>query len=222
MTCEPVAGPAALAGPGSLADPGSLAGAGPLAYTGSGVQLGLLLTVGIICLVGGGLLLLLSRRRGRAVTVALFVLLCGAGMSITTGTPAHADDASDCPPAQTSPAVGQNSLTVTQTSTMEGLAPGIAPVPITGIVSNIGTDSTDIVAVDVQITGVTAAAGAAPGVCEPSDYFIVNSLMPVGRTLDPGGSTTFAGASIGFNNKSTNQDTCKGATIQLLYTANPA
>ena len=46
--------------------------------------------------------------------------------------------------------------------------------------------------------------------------------MPVGRTLDPGGSTLFAGASIGFYDKSTNQDACWGATILLRYTANPA
>ena len=45
--------------------------------------------------------------------------------------------------------------------------------------------------------------------------------MPVGRTLDPGGSTPFSGAFIGFSDKSTNQDACQGAAIKLLYTANP-
>jgi len=45
--------------------------------------------------------------------------------------------------------------------------------------------------------------------------------MPVGQTLGPETSAAFSGALIGFNNKSTNQDTCKGATISLLYTANP-
>jgi hypothetical protein len=89
------------------------------------------------------------------------------------------------------------------------------------VVTNNGTDSTDIIAVNVEITGVTTHPGAVPGPCDPSDYVLLDARMPVGRTLDPGGSTPFAGASIGFNDKSTNQDACKGATIQLLYTANP-
>lgn len=36
-----------------------------------------------------------------------------------------------------------------------------------------------------------------------------------------GAATPFRGASIGFSDKSTNQDACKGAAIKLLYTANP-
>lgn len=206
MICEP------LPGPGSPTDPGSLADPGPLAYTGF-AGLGLLLTVAVVCLIAGGVLLLLSRRRGKAVTVVLLVLLSSAAMSITSRTPAQAQ-APYCPPAE-------NWLTITQTSVMLGLAPGAAPVPIAGIVANNGTDSTDIVAIDVEITGVTTDVGPAPGICDPSDYFLVDSRMPVGVTLAPGGSTVFGGASIGFSNKSTNQDTCKGATIHLLYTANP-
>jgi len=214
----------------------------PLAYTGGG-RLDLLLAVAIACLAAGGLLLLLTRRRGRVVTVALLLLVCGAAVSITGGTPTGAM-AADCPPSanalpaadplspvnpqsaadpqsETDPQSDANSLTVVQTSVMDGLAPGIAPVPITGVVTNIGTDSTVIIAVDVEIIGVVTDPGAVPGVCDASDYVLRDTRMPVGRTLDPGGSTAFAGASIGFNDKSTNQDACKGATIQLLYTANP-
>jgi hypothetical protein len=214
----------------------------PLAYTGGG-RLDLLLAIAISCLAAGGLLLLMTRRRGRAVTVALLLLVCGAAVSITGGTPTGAM-AADCPPAANSlpaadplspadpqsaanpqsaadPQSAANSLTVSQTSVMDGLAPGIAPVAITGVVINNGADSTDIIAVDVEITGVITHPGAVPGPCDPSDYVLLDARMPVGRTLDPGGSTPFAGASIGFNDKSTNQDACKGATIQLLYTANP-
>ena len=46
--------------------------------------------------------------------------------------------------------------------------------------------------------------------------------MLVERTLGPDGSSPFAGASTGFNNKATNQDACQRAVIHLLYTANPA
>lgn len=186
----------------------------PLAFTGSGIELGLWLTVAILCMVAGGVILLMTRRRGRAVTLALLVLLCGAGMSISTTTSVQADGVPDCSPAN-------NSLTVVQTSVMQGLAPGSPPLAIAGIVSNNGTDSTTIIAVNVEITGVITDPGAAPGVCEMSDYYLLDPLMPVGRTLEPGGSTTFAGASIGLRNTSVNQDTCQGAAVQLLYTANP-
>jgi len=200
----------------------------PLAYTGTGVQLGLLITIAFACLAAGALLLLMTRRRGRVVTVALLLLVCSAAVSITGGTPTVAM-AADCPPAESSPAdnssagnsPANNSLTVIQTSVMKGLAPGIAPVAIAGLVTNNGTDSTDIIAVNVEITGVVTIPGSAPGTCDPSDYVLLDTRMPVGRTLDPGGSTPFSGASIGFSDKSTNQDACKGAAIKLLYTANP-
>lgn len=115
---------------------------------------------------------------------------------------------------------------------MEGLAPGIAPVAITGIVTNNGTDSTNIYDIEVEIVAITTALDSAPGVCDPSDYFLVTeedpldtdpsrARMPVNQFLNPGESIMFDGAHIGFSNKSTNQDSCKGATIQLLYTANP-
>jgi len=214
-----------------------------LAYTGVGVQIGPLLIVAIACLFIGALLLLMSRRRGRAVSAVLLLLVSGAALTITVGTPTPAM-ADECPPADNSQAgepnasapvdnyPTNNSLSIVQTSVIKGLAPGIAPVAITGTVTNNGTDSTDIFAIDVEIIAVTADPDSVPGVCDPSDYFLVTeeappnpdplrARMPVDQFLAPGGSTTFDGASIGFSNKSTNQDTCKGATIQLLYTANP-
>ena len=50
------------------------------------------------------------------------------------------------------------------------------------------------------------------------DVVLLDVRMPVGETLGPDGDgTDFAGAAIGFNNKSTNQDACQGATIRLRY-----
>ena len=112
-------------------------------------------------------------------------------------------------------------LIVTQTSTTVGLAPGVAPAPITGRLLNHSAESTHITAVDVQIASITPRSNPSAGACGVSDYLLIAARMRVGRTLEPGGTTGFAGASIGFNNKLTNQDGCKGATIRLLYTANP-
>jgi len=51
-----------------------------------------------------------------------------------------------------------------------------------------------------------------------SDDRLLAPTMPIGRALGPGGeSTEFTGASIGFNDKSSNQDTCLGAVIGLTY-----
>lgn len=112
-------------------------------------------------------------------------------------------------------------LVVTQTSTMVGLAPGVAPRPITGRVVNVSDERTDITDVEVEIAAVSPAAGAAVGPCDASDYQISSTRMPVGRVLGPEGSTSFRGASIGFSDKPSNQDACQGATVHLHYTVNP-
>ena len=115
-----------------------------------------------------------------------------------------------------------NSLTITQTSTMTGIAPGAAPRPITGLVVNNGPDDTFVAAVWVRISSVVKAPGARTGSCDATDYVLLNTRMRVQKMLAPsGGSATFGGARIGFTNKSTNQDACKGASVTLLYTVDP-
>lgn len=185
----------------------------PLPNTGLDANVGLFLILAVICLIAGTVLLWVTRQRTTAAPAALLIILVvGAAIALTPGPPAQAAT-SDC-------ATSNNSLTVTQTSVMENLAPGTAPVPITGLVVNNGTDSTHITAVLVEITSVTASPRAPAGTCNASDYVLVDPQMPVDRTLSPRASTPFAGASIGFSNKTTNQDACKHATIHLLYTVN--
>lgn len=134
-----------------------------------------------------------------------------SGQSTGTGS-------SDQPGQGTDPTPAANSLTITQTSTMADLAPGAAPAPITGLVVNHGPDSTFITAITVEISGVVRRPDAVAGPCDASDYVLLDERMPVGDTLAAdGGSIPFAGAAIGFNDKSTNQDACQGATIELRY-----
>lgn len=183
----------------------------PLPRTGPD-DLVLLLILALAWVVVGAVLVgLARRRRGAPVTLATVVLV---GVALLLGPGAAA-------PAQAVYCV--NSLTVTQTSTMAGLAPGIAPVPITGRVVNNGPDSTYIDVVTVEITSVTSAQGTPAAGCDASDYLLLEATMAVGKTLRPdGGAAPFSGASIGFANKAINQDACKHATIHLHYTANPA
>jgi hypothetical protein len=43
--------------------------------------------------------------------------------------------------------------------------------------------------------------------------------MAIGKDVAAGASTSFSGATIQFNNKASNQDGCKGATVNLAYAA---
>jgi hypothetical protein len=187
----------------------------PLPSTGLDANLGLLLLLATACLTAGTITLLMARRSGRGAATALMLLLVVGTVSTITAGVASQAATSGCSSA------ADNSLTVTQTSTLEGLAPGIAPVPITGRVVNNATDSTYITAVDVEITSLTPGPGSPAGTCGASDYHVLDTRMPVGRTLGPGGSTSFAGASIVFSDKTSNQDACQDAIVHLLYTANP-
>ena len=118
-------------------------------------------------------------------------------------------------PTRNSP--GEPALAIRQTSVMAGLAPGVAPVVIAGIVTNRGTARTLVSAVSVKISGVIPASGASPGSCDATDYLLFEETMPVGRTLGPGESSAFAGARIGFSNKTTEQDACQRAVVKLSY-----
>lgn len=183
---------------------------------GTGLDLGpvLLLAAGI--LVAGFLLLFVVRGRHKLRAAALVTALLAFGFVISPlGGAPSAQAAADC---STDPGPA-NALTIVQTSTIAGLAPNVAPTAITGRVTNNSTDDTFLAEIVVSVLEVTKAPGAAPGTCDASDYLLVAPVMPVGQALAGGASTTFSGASIGFLDKSTNQDACQGATFTLLYTA---
>ena len=42
-------------------------------------------------------------------------------------------------------------------------------------------------------------------------------IMTVGSDIAAGATAPFTGATLGFNDKVTNQDACKGATVNLSY-----
>ena len=201
---------------------------------GFGAHVGLPLLLALTCLVAGTTLVLLARRSRGGPAVLVLLLLLGTVTTICTlgvakpaqatprcsSSPQPSASSSSSPSSSASSAIGR--LTVTQTSTMVGVAPGVAPAPVTGRLVNHSAESTHINAVEVEIASITHRSHPSVGACGVGDYQVIAARMRVGRTLGPGGSTAFAGASIGFNNKLTNQDGCKGATIHLLYTANPS
>jgi hypothetical protein len=108
-------------------------------------------------------------------------------------------------------------LTVVQTSAITDLAPGVPATLISGMSTNTGPDGVFVEMVVVRVESVTKAPDAAAGSCTAANYVILNPQMPVNKTVPSHGSTQFTGATIGFYNRVTNQDACKGATVHLKY-----
>jgi hypothetical protein len=99
-----------------------------------------------------------------------------------------------------------------QTSTITDLRPGGSAQAISGTFDNLNDAPTYVSTLTVAITGVTGGAGA----CDASDYTLANPVVTVNATVDDG--TAWSGPTIAFNNKVTNQDGCKGATVSFGFT----
>jgi hypothetical protein len=118
------------------------------------------------------------------------------------------------------------------------LAPGQPGGTLSGNVQNLGATTAPNYAVEaVKITlSVTPAASPPAGTCDATDYLIkgatgfersayvpatgviVINLLPDGDDVDlAGGATTPWTSTLSFVNKDSNQDACKGATVNLAY-----
>ena len=111
-------------------------------------------------------------------------------------------------------------LTVVQTSTITGLAPGLTAQTLSGNFNNPNSGPVYVASVTVSISSVTKAVGAPAGTCDATDYTLSNATMTVGTQVPAGNAQgAWTGATLAFNNKAVNQDACKGATVNLAYTA---
>ncbi len=114
-----------------------------------------------------------------------------------------------------------DAIIVNQTSTVSGMAPGDSPQALGGNFTNDNDGPVFVATVTASISSVTKAAGAPAGTCDATDYTLANAVMTVGAEVPAGtGVGSWSGATIQFNNKAaTNQDACKGATVNLAYAA---
>jgi hypothetical protein len=154
----------------------------------------------------------ISKKSRAAIVGAVVVAVAGGGIAYgywSTNGSGNGNAAT---------AEGAASLTVQQTAAPSDLAPGTAAGLISGTVHNTATHSVFVHQVSVTISGVTQAANAT-GTCSVSDYTLANPVMPLNAKLAANDTTTFSGATLAFNDKDINQDGCKGATVQLAYTA---
>jgi hypothetical protein len=183
---------------------------------GTGVPVASILIVAATLVVVGAVLVLAFRsRRSRSANAVVLVVLGGALAASIAGWSSARAAPAKCG-SESGPGIDAY-LTITQTSVITGLAPGVPPAPITGVVANHGLHGVYVDAITASITTVTKASGAAAGRCSADDYDLLHATMPVGVLLPPGASANFAGASIAFQNTSVNQDACKAATVTLHY-----
>lgn len=115
---------------------------------------------------------------------------------------------------------GNQSLVVKQTSAPANLGPGDSAQTLSGNFDNPNTGPVYVTSVTASIAGVTKGVGAPAGTCDATDYTLAAATMTVNAQVPAGnGVGSWTGATIKFNNKpSTNQDACKGATVNLAYT----
>ncbi len=111
-------------------------------------------------------------------------------------------------------------ISVHQTSTVSGMAPGDSAQTLSGNFNNTNTGPVYVTSVTASIASVVKASGAPDGACTAADYSLANAVMTVGAEVPAGTAQgAWTGATIKFNNSaSVNQDGCKGATVNLTYT----
>lgn len=111
-----------------------------------------------------------------------------------------------------------SAVTISQVGSVSGLVPGGAAQAVDFKITNPKTTPQYVTSVAVSIASVTVGGTPATG-CSASDFTLV---QPNAISQDlASGATTFSpsGATIAMKDLSTNQDGCKGATVNLAFSA---
>ena len=146
-----------------------------------------------------------------AVAATATILLSGAGAAFAFWTAGGSGTGNAT--------TGTNvAITAVQTSSVTAMAPGDTAQSLNGTFLNTNTGPVYVATVTASISGVTKDAGAVAGTCDATDYTLANAVMTVNAEALADDTSTWTGATIKFNNKAgTNQDACKGATVNLAY-----
>ena len=152
----------------------------------------------------------INRRRGLVLGVIASLAIGGAALAYWT--------AGGSGTGSGGAAGSQSALTANQTTTLSAMYPGDSAQTISGNFDNPNSGPIHVSTVTVSIASVTKATGAPVGTCDASDFTLANATMTVNAEIPVGtGKGAFTGATIKFNDKATNQDACKGATVNLAY-----
>ncbi|MGH2840524.1 MAG: hypothetical protein ACRDKY_06840 [Solirubrobacteraceae bacterium] len=110
-------------------------------------------------------------------------------------------------------------LTVNQSTVLDPMYPGDSAQTISGTFDNGNDGPVRVNTVTASIDSVVKAGGAPAGTCDATDFTLASAAMTVNAEVPAGTAVgSWTGATIKFNNKASNQDACKGATVNLAYT----
>jgi hypothetical protein len=112
-------------------------------------------------------------------------------------------------------------ITVTQTATPSGLYPGGPAAALSGKFDNGNSGSVFVNTVSATIASVTGPNIDGTHPCVAADYQLNGFPVTVNAQVAAGTAVgAWTGGSIQLLNPATNQDGCKGATVNLTYTSN--
>ncbi len=150
-------------------------------------------------------------RRGIVLGVVISLVAAGAAFAYWTAGGSGTGTAST--------GGAQTALVANQTGTLTAMYPGDTAQTISGNFDNPNSGPSYVNTVTVSIASVTKAAAAPAGTCDATDYTLAGATMTVNNEVPTGtGKGAFTGATLKFNDKATtNQDACKGATVNLAY-----
>jgi hypothetical protein len=152
-----------------------------------------------------------SKKRVAAVAIITLILVGGGGAATYAFWSAGGSGTGS---ATTGTNLG---ISANQSTVVTGLAPGGTAQTLSGTFTNSNSSPVYVTSVTASILSVTKAGLPVVG-CDASDYTVSTTPMTVNAEINPGsGQGTWSGATIAFNDKSTNQDACKGATVNLAY-----
>lgn len=157
---------------------------------------------------------------GRVRTVLLLLVLFLVGLLAYTWSHLGTTLATRLPglaPEATGPALTGDAeqITVNQTARVTGLAPGSPAQELHGTFTVPGDDAVRVGEVTATVVGTDREG------CGPLDFVITGSPSRVDAEVPPGeDSGSWSGIAIRLDNRSVNQDACKGARISIAYRAN--
>jgi ABC-type glycerol-3-phosphate transport system substrate-binding protein len=112
-----------------------------------------------------------------------------------------------------------SAVTVTQVGSISNLKPGSSAQAVDFKINNGSSENQYISAVAVSISSVTAPNADAGHPCTASDFDLVQPNA-INADLTSGDHTySPSGATLALKNTASNQDGCKGATVNLAFNA---
>ena len=152
-------------------------------------------------------------RRIVPVASALVALLLFSGVALAYWTATGAGTGT------AAAAAGTSALVVKQTTVVTNLHPGDSAQTISGNFDNPNSGPVYVTTVTASISSVTKAGGAPAGTCDATDFTLAAATATVNAEIPAGNAQgAWSGPAIKFNDKAgTNQDACKGATVNFSY-----